>query len=60
MFEGKTRTIRLDESHVALMHLSPNRKRLFVLFDRDDEGLTKMDVNLLIEELRAIRDEMER
>src|SRR5262249_19262720 len=42
------------------LQLSENQKRLLLLFDVDEKGLDKTDVNALIDELKRLRDRMQR
>ncbi len=60
MAEGKSKTFDLGNGATLVCHVSADAKRLRIESDVDQEGLTKTQVNGLIDALKKIRGKMER
>ena len=60
MADGKSKKFDLGNGCTIVCHVSEDRKRLRIAADVDEEGLTKTQVNGLIDALKKIREKMER
>ena len=60
MAEGRSKKFDLGKDATIVCHVSEDAKRLLIEFDVDREGLTKSQVNGLIDALKKIRDKMVR
>ncbi len=60
MADGKSKTFDLGDGAKVVCHVSEDAKRLRIESDVDQGGLTKTQVNGLIDALKKTRGKMER